>query len=215
MVEETMNPKLLTCRRLTAGLVYPPLALEPVTVNRLYAEISERYPYQSLTHLPDGARMANPQNDCMIQVTRVQVNEEVVHFQAAKEKALDIFSTIQDHLEIPQFLTFGVKLTAFAPMDEPGDAVEFVEQTLLGGLGSNLDILGDGRQGTGLRVVLHRDGVHEIKIEPFFNDTSQLYVELDVQRPSPFSGLDLLETWMDAAYNYLFGEVAEFLGRFN
>src|SRR3990172_10078928 len=100
-----MNPELLTCRRLTAGVVYPPIGLQPVIVNRLYAAISERYPYQSLTHLPDGARMANPQSDCFIQQTRMQVNEEVMHFQTAKEKALDIFNTIQEHLEVPQFLT--------------------------------------------------------------------------------------------------------------
>ena len=210
-----MNPELLTCRRLTAGLVYPPLALEPVTVNRLYATITERYPYQSLTHLPDGARMANQQNDCMIQVTRVQVNEEVMHFQTAKEKALDLFATIEEHLEIPQFLTFGIKLTAFAPMGEPGSAVKFVEDGILGGLSEKLVTLGDGRQGSGIRIILHREGIYELKVEPFFNDTSQLYVELDVQHPTPFSGLDKLEVWIDGAYNYLFGEVSEFLGTFN
>ncbi|MDO8683175.1 MAG: hypothetical protein Q7N50_06805 [Armatimonadota bacterium] len=210
-----MNPELLTCRRLTAGLVYPPINLEPVIVNRLYAVISERYPYQTLTHLPDGARMANPQNDCFIQLTRIQVNEEIVHFQTAKETALDIFETIQKHLAIPQFLTFGVKLTAFASLDGPGAAVDFVEKGLFGGQSETLDILGDGRQGTGLRIVLHRDGAYELKIEPFFNDTSQLYVELDVQHPSPFSGLEGLEVKFDGAYNYLFGEVREYLAKFN
>ncbi|MDO8585600.1 MAG: hypothetical protein Q7T82_01025 [Armatimonadota bacterium] len=209
-----MNPELLTCRRMTAGLVYPPLALEPVMVNRLYAIITERYPYQSLTHLPDGARMANPQNDFFIQVTRVQVNEEIVHWQTAKEKSLDLFSTVEEHLEIPQFLTFGVKLTAFAALDGPGEAVALVEESMLGGLSDALDTLGDGRQGTGIRIVLHREGVHELKIEPFFNDTSQLYVELDVQHPTPFSSLDKIELWMDSAYNYLFGEVAAFLAKF-
>jgi hypothetical protein len=208
-----MNPELLTCRRMTAGLVYPPIGLQPVTVNRLYAEISERYPYQALSHLPDGARMANPQSDCFIQQTRVQVNEEIVHFQTAKEKTLDIFNTIQEHLEIPQFLTFGVKLTAFASLDEPGAAVAFVEEQMLG-VGERLDLLGEGRQGTGIRIVLHRDGVHELKIEPFFNDTTQLYVELDVQHPTPFLSLEGLEEKFDATYNYLFGEVVRFLGQF-
>lgn len=210
-----MNPELLTCRRLTAGIVYPPLALQPVTVNRLFAVISERYPYQSLSHLPDGARMANPQSDCFVQQTRVQVNEEIVHFQTAKEKILDIFNIVQEQLQVPQFITFGVKLTAFAALDEPGAAVELVEEKMLGGLDSKLDTLGEGRQGTGLRVVLHRDGIHELRIEPFFNDTSQLYVELDVQHPNPFMSLEGLEEKFDAAYNYLFGEVRTFLAQFN
>ena len=211
-----MNPELLTCRRMTSGIVYPPImGLQPVIVNRLYAAISERYPYQSLTHLPDGARMANPQSDCFIQQTRMQVNEEIVHFQTAKEKALDIFNTIQEQLEIPQFLTFGVKLVAFASFDDIGAAVTFVEDGLLGNLGEKLDMLGDGRQGTGIRIVIHRDGVHELKIEPFFNDTSQLYVELDVQHPAPFVGLEGLEVKFDMAYDYLFGDIRTFLAQFN
>ena len=210
-----MNPELLTCRRLTAGIVYPPVGLQPVIVNRLYAAISERYPYQNLTHLPDGARMANPNSDCFIQQTRMQVNEEIVHFQTAKEKALDIFRTIQEHLEIPQFLTFGVKLVAFAALNDVGAAVTFVEDGVLGNMGEKLDMLGDGRQGTGMRIVIHRDGVHELKIEPFFNDTSQLYVELDVQHPAPFTGLDGLEAKFDAAYDYLFGDVRSFLCQFS
>lgn len=210
-----MNPELLTCRRMTAGVVFPPIGLQPVVVNRIYAAISERYPYQSLTHLPDGARMANPENDCFIQQTRIQVNEEVMHFPAVKEKTLDLFRTIQDQLAIPQFMTFGIKLVAFANLGNPGAAVEFVEQGILANLGGKFAILGEGRQGTGLRTVLHRDGVYELKVEPFFNDTSQLYVELDVQHPTPFSDLEGLEVKFDAAYNYLFGEVKTFLGQFS
>ena len=51
-----MNLELLTCRRLTAGLIYPPLSVQPADLNRLYVIITERYPYQSLQHLPDGIR---------------------------------------------------------------------------------------------------------------------------------------------------------------
>ena len=59
--------------------------------------------------------------------------------------------------------------------------------------------------------MLHQDGVHELKIEPFFNDLSQLYVELDIQHPTPFSDFKMIESRMDAAYDYLFREVAGFL----
>ena len=63
----------------------------------------------------------------------------------------------------------------------------------------------------GLRFVLHQDGVHELKIEPFFGDLTQLYVELDVQHPNPFTDLSIVESKMDAAYDYLFREVTGFL----
>ncbi|MGB9588803.1 MAG: hypothetical protein ACPL7O_11545, partial [Armatimonadota bacterium] len=70
---------------------------------------------------------------------------------------------------------------------------------------------GQGRKGTGLRIVLHQQGIHELKIEPFFGDPSQLYIELDVQHPEPFADLSSIEDKMDAAYEYLFGNVSRFL----
>jgi len=206
-----MRTDLLTCRRLTAGLVYQPLQLQPPQVNRIYADITERYPYQSLQHLPDGARMANPNGDFFIQTARMQVNDNVDHFQSSKEKAVDLFTIAQEKLKVPQFMTFGVKLTAFLPMPDGMDSVKFIEDGALGAVKDQMQILGPGRKGVGLRFVLHQDGVHELKIEPFFSDPSQLYVELDVQHPAPFEDLSAVEPRMDAAYDYLFREVQGFL----
>jgi hypothetical protein len=207
-----MNPELLTCRRLTAGLLYPPLATQSVDLNRLYAMITERYPYQTLQHLPDGIRMANPDSDCFVQQTRIQINENVMYFQASKEKCLDIFRSVTERLGLKQFLTFGIKLTAFLPMSKPDNASEFLASTALAVKPDQWELLGPGRKGTGLRIVLHQNGVHELKIEPFFNDPTQLFVELDVQHPEPFSGLDSIEPWMDSAYDFLFTNAKSFLG---
>lgn len=206
-----MKSEHLTCRRLTAGVVYPPYQLHQQQVNRIYADITERYPYQTLQHLPDGARMANPNGDFFIQTTRMQINEAVDYFQSSKEKSLDLFRIAQDKLNVQQFMTFGIKLTAFVPMENGENAAELIESTALGAIKDNLELLGPGRQGVGLRFVLHQDGVHELKIEPFFGDLSQLYVELDVQHPAPFNDMALIESKMDAAYDYLFREVSGFL----
>lgn len=206
-----MKSEHLTCRKLTAGIVYPPYQLQHQQVNRIYADITERYPYQSLQHLPDGARMANPTSDFFIQTGRMQINENVDYFQSSKEKALDLFRIAQEKLNVPQFVTFGVKLTAFLPVDGPRNAAEVLESSVLGAIKDNLELLGPGRQGTGLRFVLHQDGIHELKIEPFFGDLTQIYVELDVQHPNPFNDLGLVESRMDAAYDYLFREVSGFL----
>lgn len=207
-----MNPELLTCRRLTAGLLYQPMQIQPVDLNRLYVEITERYPYQSLQHLPDGIRMSNAENDCFIQAGRVQVNEEVMYFPAAKEKCIDIFQMVHKKLNIQQYLTFGVKLTAFLPMDSPRAAAEFIESNVLKVQSDEWDLLGPDRKGTGLRIVIHQQGIHDIKIEPFFNDLSQLYVELDIQHPQPISGLECVEEHMDAAYEFMFTNIKNFLG---
>lgn len=206
-----MNPELLTLRRLTAGLLYQPMPLQSVDLNRLYALITEHYPYQSLQHLPDGIRMANPEGDCFVQQGRIQVNEEVMYFQASKEKCLDIFRMVTDKLGVNQFMTFGVKLTAFLPTEEENGAVKFIESRALNIQQEEWDLLGPGRKGTGLRIVIHRDGIHELKIEPFFGDLSQLYVEMDIQHPEPFVGLAGIEPWMDTAYDFLFANVKAFI----
>ena len=206
-----MSLELLTCRRLTTGLLYPPLSLQTVDLNRLYALVTERYPYQTLQHLPDGIRMANPDSDCFVQQSRVQVNENVTYFEASKEKCLDIFNLVHDRLNIRQFLTFGVKVTGFLPLSEPNAAAALLESRALSITSEQWDLLGPGRRGTGLRIVLHQDGIHELRIEPFFNDTSQLYVEVDVQHPQPFADLSGIEAKMDAAYAYMFGNVKDFL----
>jgi hypothetical protein len=206
-----MNPELLTLRRLTAGIIYPPLAIQTVDLNRLYAMITERYPYQTLQHLPDGIRMANPDHDCFVQQTRTQVNEIVMYFQASKEKSLDIFRIVRDKLNIRQFMTFGVKLVAFLPMPEKMNAAEFLESKVISIRPEQWEILGPGRKGTGLRMVIQQEGTHELKIEPFFSDLTQLYVELDVQYTEPFSDLDMIERRMDRAYEYVFGNMKDFL----
>ena len=196
---------------MTAGIVYQPYQLQPQQVNRIYAEITERYPFQTLQHLPDGARMANPAGDFFIQTSRMQVNDNVDYFQSSKEKAIDLFRMAQERLNIPQFATFGIKLTAFLPMEKGPNAAQFIESSAIASIKDNLELLGPGRQGVGLRIVLHQDGVHELKIEPFFSDLSQLYVELDVQHPVPFNDISYIEPKMDAAYDYLFREVKGFL----
>jgi hypothetical protein len=196
---------------MTVGVVYPPFALQQPLVNRIYAEITERYPFQTLQHLPDGARMANPTGDFFIQATRMQVNDSVDYFQSSKERAIDLFRLAQDKLKVPQFATFGTKLTAFLPLQDGPNAAELIETAALGSIKDNLELLGPGRQGVGLRVVLHQDGVHELKIEPFFGNLTQLYVELDVQHPTPFTDLNMIEPWMDAAYDYLFREAKGFI----
>lgn len=206
-----MNPELLTCRRLTAGLLFNPLPIQPSDLNRLYALITETYPYQTLQHLPDGIRMANAENDCFIQQTRIQINENVSYFQVCKEKCLDIFGMAQEKLNIQQYLTFGVKLAAFLPLSDPDEAVRFVQSRALSISSGQWSHLGPGLKGAGLRIVLHQEGIHELRIEPFFNDTSQLYVELDIQHPEPFVGLEGVEAKMDAAYNFMFGNVKDFL----
>ncbi|HEY3298503.1 MAG TPA: hypothetical protein VGK34_07600 [Armatimonadota bacterium] len=207
-----MNIELLTCRTLTAGLIYPPIPVQPPDLNRLYADLTQRYPYQNLQHLPDGVRMANPDGECLVQIGRIQISENVMYFQASKEKFLDIFGMVCGRFNVQQFMTFGIKLTAFLPTDVPNGATEFLDRAAFAMNDRDWSALGSGRKGAGIRVVLHQDGIIDLKIEPFFNDTSQLYIEVDMQHSEPFNNLSSVKTWMDQSYDYLFGNVKSLLG---
>jgi hypothetical protein len=206
-----MNPELLTCRHLTAGLIYPPLNVGPTDLNRIYARITEKYPYQSLQHIADGVRMANPDGDCFIQINRMQINENVMYFQSSKAKFMAMFRLLQESLGVTQFLNLGVKLTAFLPFDEPGAAAAFLESKAFALNSGQWDVLGGGRSGAGFRVLLHQNAVRDLKIEPFFNDTSQLYVEVDNQYVEPTSDFAEIDARLDDSYDFMFSKVRGFL----
>ena len=125
-----MNTELLVCKKLTAGVVFSPYQLHPNQVNKIYAEITERYPFQSLQHLPDGARMSNPNCDFFIQTNRLQVNDSVEFFHSSKERAIELMIMAQSRLNIPVFNTFGVKINAFLPMTDGRDAASVLEDTV-------------------------------------------------------------------------------------
>jgi hypothetical protein len=208
-----MNLELMTARRLTAGLVYPPRQLQKAQLTSLYATITSRYEYAQFNMLPDGARLGHGQDsECFIQAGRIQINETIrTHFEMSKEKAIDLFQTIVADLGINQFVAFGVKLIASCPAGENADASRQIETGFLRVGDAEFDRLGPGRRGTGIRVNLHRDGIYDIRIEPLLRDMRHLHVELDVQFPEPFTDLGNLETRMDGAYNYLFGELKDFM----
>lgn len=184
----------------------------PPDLNRVYADVTEKYPYQSLQHLPDGVRMANQDNDCLVQLGRIQINENVMYYQASKEKCMDIFGLVCGKLNIQQFMTFGIKLTASLPMSTPDASIEFLERCAFKMGEADWNLLGPGMRGPGFRVVLHQDGVIDLRIEPFYGDTSELYVELDIQHPEPFNSLGNVGQWMDQTYDYMFGSVKQFIG---
>lgn len=205
-----MNTELLACRRLTVGIVFPAFTLEHAHVNRIYADVTERFPYQQMQHLPDGGRMSNQAGDFFIQTTRMQVNENIDYFHSTKDKTLELFNIAQTRMNVPQFTNFGVKLTAVLPV-EGKDAAAAIERSVFKSVRESLDKLGTDRKGVGIRIIIHKEGIHEIKIEPLFSDMSQIYIDLDIQYPQPFSDINSIEPKLGAAYDFLFGEIRSFI----
>ncbi len=148
----SLNTQLLNCRRLTTGMLFPTRQFQPGELNRLYATVTEHYPFQSLQHLPDGVRMANNDNDCIIQggaapqPGRSGEREQHFHFDRRSIGRLSFLRSSAE-LKLHQFLTSGLKLTDFLPTDGPNSA-EILENSAFAGSG-RLDALGRGRRGPG------------------------------------------------------------------
>ena len=158
-----MNTELFECKRLTIGILYQPRTIPHSLLNQMYADITKKYPYGNLQHLPDGVRMANANtNDFFIQNGRMQVNENVEYFHAAKSKAMDLFSIAQKSLRINQFAASGVKIIAALPT-EKNEAGNILMDNAFGNLKDKTSLLGDGFRGMGMRIMLHTQNVRQIK----------------------------------------------------
>ncbi len=53
--------------------------------------------------------------------------------------------------------------------------------------------------------------MYDLHIEPHLLDLSKLWIEIDIQYPSLFSGLKQVGPQVQAAYDYLFNDVRRFL----
>ena len=205
-----MNTEMLECKRLTVGALYRPMRIDHALLDRIYADITRKYPYSDLKHLPDGIRMANGNvNDFFVQNNRLQVNEPVEVFHAAKEKAMDLFDMASRSLNISEFAATGVKIIAAIPTGK-GEAGNILLREVFGALGNKFSVLGGGFKGAGLRVVLHEEAVRQVKIEPFFGDLSSIYIEVDTQYPKPVKKLEEIDEAVNGCYDYIFENIAAF-----
>jgi len=205
-----MNLELLTCRRLTAALLHPPIAYARNDLALLFSALSDRLDISAFTLLPDGARFSQGETEVLVQGGRVQVTMAFsTHFPGLKDRVIEAFRLVVERFGIAQFTALGIKLIAFQPTE--GSAAALLEKHLLGGAPESLALLGPGRTGTGFRFNFQRGAVYDLRIEPYFMDLSQVYIELDVNTHQPFGSLDEVGSQMGRAYDYLLGDVREFL----
>jgi hypothetical protein len=210
-----MNLELMNAKRISVGIMFPPHKMDKGQLTDLYSQINKRYEYAAFTMLPDGARLAHGENELFIQHTRLQMNETIAtHFDFAKQKTIDLFGMIASRLGIQRFLAFRTKLVAFLPFEPPATAAQFLEANLLKVSEAQFDKLGPGRRGTGIRISMHKDGIYEIRVEPFLANVGQMYIELDIQFPEVFTAVGDIDAKMTKAYDFLFGNVKDFVASF-
>lgn len=216
----TLESKLLREERLIAGFFiqprkYPPGPFDRGQLALLYGKVTERYNYTNFNQLPNGAVMLQPatQSHVQLQELLVQVNEAIeVHFNATKDKVLDVFKIVVDHFQLDALANLGVKLIARWPVSGEQQASSFLEDKYLKISETSFGVLGPGRDATGLRFHFNRSSSkYYLRIEPHLQDLSKLWIEVDIQYPGPFKGLKEVGPQIQAAYDYLFDEVKRFL----
>jgi len=215
-----LDHKLLREERLITGFFvqpqkYPPGPFERSQLAIVYSKITQKYDYSNFNLLPNGALMLRPatQSHVQLQELLVQVNEAIeVHFDASKEKVLDIFEIVTKYFQLDTFHHLGVKLIAAWPISGDNQASKFLEEKYFKISETSFGILGPGRDSLGMRFHFNRgNSLYDLRIEPQLQNLSRLGIELDIQYPILFKGLKEVGTNMQTAYDYLFGEVREFL----
>jgi len=215
-----LDNKLLRAERLITGFFvqpqrYPPGPFDRSQLAMVYSKITQKYDYPTFNQLPNGAIMLKPatQSHVQLQELLVQVNEEIeIHFDATKQKVLDIFQIITNHFQLDTFAHFGVKLIARWPVSGDNQASRFLEDKYFRISDTSFAVLGPGRDASGMRFHFNRaDSKCDLHIEPQFQDLSKLHIDVDIQYPGAFKGLKEIGSKMQNAYDYLFNEVRSFL----
>ena len=207
------------------GAVFPPTALDKNTLTRVYSNIVRRYSsYGSFSFLsPGGAKISQDGvSDVIIQQDKLQFVEhiEALAFQHVKEKSIEIFRIVLDQVKPQIFMVLGVKLISLIEFSEENGAVKFINANMLTSLKQeHLNILDLQLLGTGLRFHWLKEdpskSQYDLKIEPFFRNRKNLYVELDVQFTEPVTNIfDILEKRIALAADYMKNTVKDFLNEF-
>lgn len=198
---------------MTAGILYNPVNTDRAMLANFYAQASEVFQFDTFNLMPNGGRMAvGPQpeaDDLIIEPNRAQVNMNIVApFEAVRQRAVAQFDAVRQLLRLNSYLAFGVKLVGSFALGEPG--ADFLENRLVRS-DAPLDRLGVGRVGTGFRFNFQRDGIWDVRLEPLFQDVSQIFVDIDAQRTEPFTDLAVADDWMAHVEQYTRREVSDFL----
>lgn len=207
------EPHSIHLARMTAGILYQPVTIDRQALANLYAQASSVFEFTTFNLLPDGGRMAvsaaPDSDDLVIQVNRAQVNMNLgAPIEAIVQRAMAQFDAVRQFLRLQQYQAFGVKMLGTFALGEPGP--DFLENRLIRA-DAPLDRLGIGRVGSGFRFNFQRDGVWDVRIEPFFRDVSQIYVEVDAQKNEPFGDLKDAQEWMEGVERYCRRELLDFL----
>ena len=132
--------------------------------------------------------------------------------QIYKEKAIDIIKTFQGRTKVPVFLLQLVTLRALWPCEDGENASEVIRDRFLKISPEEFEKLERPFAGAGIRLNSPTpENVFDFKIEPWFRDLKQIFIELRGEFPQPIQTLDIAEKRVDTVYQYLFNQISQFI----
>jgi hypothetical protein len=211
-----MNPELLRSIYFGMEIVYPPSnTLDKQQLTELYGQINQRYNYVSFALLGNGAQLTEANNSvCRILQDRIQLSEENLQadIQIYKEKAIEIVRVVQEKIHIPIFLMQSITLRALWPCNNNQNAYEVLQDKFLKIQPEEVEKLERPLAGIGLRFNSPTpENVFDFKVEPWFRDMNQIFIELRGEFPQPIQTLDIAEKRVDQVYQYLFHQIRGFI----
>ena len=211
-----MNQELLKTIHFSMEIVYPPVTnLDKMMLTDIYANISKRHDYSTFNWLGNGAQlMENSGSICRILNDRIQFQEENMQadIQVYKEKSMDIISIVKEKVNIPTYVFQVVTLRALWACDPGNNAADFIMQHFLKMDPEELAILQRPLAGVGIRMNLPTpQEIFDFRIEPWFRDINNLFVELRGEYPGTFQDVETPAKRIDSTYQFLFNKISQFI----
>jgi hypothetical protein len=193
-------------------IAYPPQNLPHPILLELFNELSGPHGFLNLNLLPEnkGAVFsAEKGNRFEILTDKLVLREEtnVVSFDSYCDQAIGIVGKVFQKLLPPVLIGQMNIVRMLYPLSSEQAANQFLMQSFLSvpeGIGQRL---GRPLAGIGMRLVfpptqqMHNE--YQIRIEPFFRDQTQIFLENAGRFFPPFKQVEEIRSRLDATYNFL------------
>ncbi len=211
-----LNESLLRSTHFAAMVQFPPLPrFGDTQLQELYVEIKKRHDFSSFTAIQNGARMFTEElKDCVVARDRIRLSENIqTAFPLVKDNFFDILRTVKERLQIPVYFNMQYMTRALWELEGGYDSYNIVQEKLLKLNPQQLSALGATPKDAGIRIACPQvpQKVHDFKIESFLQNHKYIFIELQSSFPTPIQDVSAIETQMQDCYNFVFGNIKNFL----
>jgi len=202
-------------------VLYPPREIPHAQLLELFNRLSGPHRFLNLKLLPEGrgATFAGEQgNRCEILRDKTVIREDasIVSFENYCETSLAILREIAGKIAPPVFVGQLNAIRMLYPLSSEQAANQFLIRSFLKLPEGLAQELGRPLAGIGLRLVFpplqQMPNEYQLRIEPFFRDQTQIFVENAGRFFPPFKELEEARGRLQATYDFLKSSLAALFG---